>query len=107
MDLNKISQITKQIYLSGIIPLSLSCPQNIKFILSCIDNPYAQLVHKKILMANPDVTVMYLPYDDVLNQNLWQSKKVNIMTHCQKDVPSLLKMYQGRPMIEVGYHFMN
>jgi len=108
MDLNKISKITSSIYLSGVIPLAEEkFPEDIKFILSCIDNPYAMAVHKKIMMTNPDIIVLYLPYDDVLTQNLWQTKNVSILSNHQNNNMSLLKTYKDRPMIEIGYHFMN
>lgn len=104
MDLNNISKITNQIYLSGIAPL-ISLPKNIKFILSCVDNPAARYIHKKVNAERPDIIILYLPYDDVLTQNLWQTNKNQIsMTPLSQQ---LLKMYQGHSMIEIGYHFMN
>ena len=104
MELNNISKITNQIYLSGIIPL-VSLPKNIKFILSCVDNPSARYMHKKISAERPDIIILYVPYDDVLTQNLWQTNRNQVsMTPSSQQ---LLKMYQGRSMIEIGYHFMN
>lgn len=129
-----ISKITNQIFLSGTIPLAHNpnyiSQLNIKYILSCVDNQYVRHVHEKIMMSNPDVTILYLPYNDNVNQNLWKTNKNNISvskytnnfnepktvvdpcksilsTFNSNNVSSYLQSYHERPMIEIGYHFMD
>ena len=75
-ELNKSSRISENIYLSGIYPLNNNSKtiQNlgIKFILSCVDRKYIGDIHDMTLINNKDVMIIYLPYDDVVTQNLWQ-----------------------------------
>ena len=75
-DLSKISQITSNIYLSGIFPLEENYEKikelNIKYILCCVDRNFISQVHDRILADNPNLTILYLPYNDDLNQNLWK-----------------------------------
>lgn len=136
-DLSIISKVTNQIYLSGVNPLNDNPNElkknNIKYILSCVDNPYVRRAHEKILMDNPDVTILYLPYSDITTQNLWKinknevsiSKYINpnnfnkmsmqtnnpctstVTYYDPNNIESLIKIYQGRPMIEIGYHFID
>lgn len=117
-DLSKISQITDHIYLSGIYPLEdepeLINKLNIKYILSCVDRPYVGQVHEKIMLQNPDITIMYLPYNDNVKQNLWQknSNKVTIVRFADsvesyETLKKQINMYQNKPLIDIGYYFIN
>lgn len=117
-DLSKISKITNNIYLSGIYPLDenyeLIKKLNIKYILSCVDRNYISEVHDKIMLSNPDVTILYIPYNDEIGQNLWMKNNdhINIIKYiCSSDdfneLTYQLKKYKNKPMIEIGYHFIN
>ena len=117
-DLSKISQINDHLYLSGIFPLDenyeLIRKHNIKYILSCMDRAQVSEIHNKIMVDNPDLTIMYLPYNDEINQNLWNANKsqVNIVRYtCSiqeyDKLTKLINFYNNKPMIEVGYHFIN
>ena len=117
-DLTKISQITNNIFLSGIFPLEdnseLIKKLNIKYILSCVDRNYISEVHDKIMIDNPDLTILYIPYNDEIEQNLWRKNKNNIdiikYAGCIDDfnkVKELIDVYDNKPMIEIGYHFIN
>jgi protein-tyrosine phosphatase len=116
-DLLKIHQITQNIFLSGIFPLndvSIINKLNIKYILSCMDPKNSHDIHNKILINNPDITILYLPYEDYTYQNLWMknNNKVQIYKYCNsveeyKDILNKLKLYQNKPLIEIGYNFIN
>lgn len=117
-DLTNISKISDNIFLSGIFPLNdnvdLLRKMNIKYIICCVDKSHTGNVHDQLLSNIQDLTVMYLPYNDDLKQNLWKSNKnhINIVkyTKNQSDVDKLsklLKIYHNKPMIEIGYHFIN
>lgn len=117
-DLCKISQITNNIYLSGIFPLDNDYKMikklDIKYILACVDRNYISEIHDKIMIDNPDITILYLPYSDDILQNLWKKNKNNISiikyTESMEDFNNLseqLKVYYNKPMIEIGYHFVN
>lgn len=118
-DLLKASSITNNIYVSGYFPLE-ERPQllkelGIKYILSCVDRDQIASVHDAVLFANPDVTIMYLPYSDTIEQNLWMpnsNNQVQIVryapsTDTYAQLKQLMDLYQNKPMIEVGYHFMD
>ncbi|AGD92695.1 putative tyrosine-protein phosphatase [Megavirus lba] len=117
-DLNKISNISKNIYLSGIFPMEDDYSQiknlNIKYILSCVDRKYVSDVHDKIMFDNPDLTILYIPFNDDIYQNLWKKNKseINIVKYSTSmdDFNLLLSQYnnyQNKPMIEIAYHFIN
>jgi hypothetical protein len=117
-DLSKISNITKNIFVSGIYPLDEDCGLikkfKIKYILSCVDQHYISGIHDKIMSDNPDVTILYLPYNDDIDQNLWTkyknkmfTVKYSISTEEFDEFSKQLSIYNNKPMIEVGYHFIN
>lgn len=117
-DLSKISKITENIYLSGVYPLDenyyLIKQLNIKYILSCVDRNYIGGIHEKIMIDNPDITILYLPYNDEIDQNLWKRNedKINIVKYSSsvEDYNILrkqLEIYKNKPMIEIAYHFIN
>lgn len=117
-DLSKISQITDNIFLSGIFPLDenheLIKKLNIKYILACVDRNYISEVHDKIMIDNPGLTILYLPYNDDINQNLWKKNfnHIDMIKYAgsMEDYNILtqqLKNYLNKPMIEIGYHFID
>lgn len=117
-DLLTISRITPNIYLSGIYPLEVypDAIKNlkIKYILACVSRKNIADIHDKITMANPDITILYLPYSDVNEQNLWQINNdiINIVKYTKtNDEYEILKqqynLYRDERLIEIGYHFMN
>ena len=118
-DLCKISQITNNIFLSGIFPLDedhhLIKKLNINYILACVDRNYISEVHDKIMSENPDVTILYLPYNDDTQQNLWEKnnhRQINIIKYTKtiddfNKLSQIMEIYNNKPMIEVGYHFIN
>jgi protein tyrosine phosphatase len=118
-ELSKISQITDQIFISGIFPLDsteddLIKKNGIKFILCCVDRSYMEDTHNKVMMNNPNVIILYLPYDDDIDQNLWKINqnqiKVIKYTNSTEDynkLVNLIQLYNNKPMIEIGYHFIN
>lgn len=117
-ELSKISQITNNIYLSGIFPLDENSAVikklDIKYILTCVDRNMVSEVHDKIMIENPDVTILYLPYNDDIGQNLWRinQKSVDIVKYTGSiqeydEIRRLSNLYQNKPMIEIGYHFIN
>lgn len=115
-DISIISQINNNIYLSGIFvlddPNSIKKLQ-IKYILSCVDREHA-LIHDKLMLENPDIVILYLPYNDNLKQNLWKSNKDHIKLlkysnsiHSHNISLQILENYKDKPLIEIGYHFIN
>ena len=117
-DLAKITKITDNIFLSGIFPLDenydLIKKLNIKYILSCVDKNFVSEIHNKILIENPDIKILYLPYNDDINQNLWETNKnqINITKYSTStDEYDMLKeqlnYYNKKPMVEISYHFIN
>ena len=117
-DFTNISQITDHIFISGMTPLTTKPDVikklHIKNILSCTEQDGIADIHNKILSDNPDITVMYLPYDDDVDQNLWlpNQDQVQIVKYTgtldrYNNVIQLLRLYQNKPMIEIGYHFIN
>lgn len=117
-DLSKISQITDNIFLSGIYPMELDPivikKLGIKYILSCLSREYVSEAHDKVLIDSPGTIILYLPYDDVISQNLWcqNTNKINIVkyvnsTNEYNKLSNLIGQYDKKPMIEVGYHFIN
>lgn len=117
-DLSTISQVSDHLFLSGIFPMDenyeLIRKLNIKYVLSCVDRRYISEIHDKIMVDNPDLTILYLPYNDDINQNLWIPNKnqINIVkyTCSTNDYDKLVRQinfYNNKPMIEIGYHFIN
>jgi protein-tyrosine phosphatase len=116
-DLLKIHQITQNIFLSGIFPLNNSSIINklgIKYILSCMNPENTYNVHNKLLINNPNITILYLPYEDYIYQNLWtkNNNKVQIYKYCNsiedyENVLEKLRIYQNKPLIEIGYNFID
>lgn len=117
-DFSSISKITENVYLSGVYPLDenyrIIKELGIKYILACLDRYLVAAIHDKILADNPDVTILYLPYNDDMCQNLWVANRDQIQMIKYTDsvngynkLRGLLNMYQNKPMIEIGYHFMD
>ena len=67
-ELGSISKVTDNIYLSGIFALdtyeNVIKKLNIRCIICCVDKAYVTDVHDKVLLNNPDLTILYLPYND-------------------------------------------
>ena len=113
-----ISQISKNIYLSGIFPLANDVTalklKNIKYILCCVGKQYVFDIHERIIMQYPDTVILYLPYDDIIDQDLWAQNNnmvdITVYTKSISDydrVNNLLTLYKNKPLIEIGYHFIN
>lgn len=115
-DLSVISQVTDHIYLSGIYPLerdgagstNMIDTLGIKYIVCCVSKDQADNVHDKITMKYPHITVLYIPLDDIIEQNLWLTNKNAVMIKSKKlHVSKYHDLYKRKPMIEIGYHFIN
>lgn len=116
-DFTTISQITPNIYLSGVPAMenyNTIKELGIKYILCCFDRSYITELHNKILMNIPDTTILYLPYDDNIYQNLWAPNKnqIKLLKYVKnmedhKNIMEKNKLYQNKPMIEIGYHFID
>jgi hypothetical protein len=117
-DILSISQITDNVFISGTLPLNdggkMIKKLNIKYIISCLGRDYVSEIHDKIMVDNPDIAILYLPYDDDSCQNLWKKnnnnvsiiKYINSAVDCDKLLHQL-NLYNNKPMIEIGYHFIN
>lgn len=116
-EFDSITQITPQIYLSGIRPLERSPAQlarlGITHILCCVDQIHVVRAQKEIVQKNPKIVIMSLPYRDEESQSLW-ADSTNIaltkMTRTPEDVAALrqtLAFYRNMPLIEAGYHFID
>ena len=70
-EIHKISKIIDNVYISGTNPLQgFNCPLdqlNIKCILSCINSHDMSDIHNKIIEENPDITILYVPFDLINN----------------------------------------
>jgi hypothetical protein len=117
-DLSSISKITNNIFLSGVMPMELNPgiirDYDIKYILCCVKKKNVLNTHNKIMMENPNIVILYLPYDDMLYQNLWRRNnnvidiyKYNGSIYDNNEIENRIKMYTNRPLIEIGYHFIN
>lgn len=114
-ELMQISKVTDHIFLSGIYPMEKNYQiikkLNIKYILCCVDKKYVDDIHAKIISDNSDITILYLPYNDDIYQNLWKSNKnlVKLSSHANKQnkMSQIIELYQNKPMIEIGYHFID
>jgi len=117
-DIISISKITDNIFISGIIPMEMN-PElirknNIKYILCCVKKNNVQKIHEKIMMENPNIIVLYLPYDDMLYQNLWHTNNniIDILKYTgsiydNSEINKIMNLYNNRPLIEIGYHFID
>src|SRR5207248_2076018 len=68
----------------------------------------------KILSENPNVVILYLPYIDDIHQNLWKSNKnlIEIVAYANNNnsydkISSIMDLYKNKPLIEIGYHFID
>jgi protein-tyrosine phosphatase len=117
-DLGVISQITENLYLSGIVPLNdhpeILNTLQIFHILCLVPRRDVLDIHRKIMNHNLQVTIVYIPYADNIQENLWKENKENIEIH--KNLQSLqdhdqivnwIKFYQDKPMIEAAYHYID
>lgn len=116
--LSQISCITDHIYLSGIGALDndsdILKKHGIKYILCCVNKKIVDEIHNRLITSDPNLTILYIPYDDIIYQNLWHINN-NQIQHVQNilDTDSYnktigqLKMYHGKTMIEIGYHFID
>jgi len=114
----EISKIMDHIFLSGVYPLDdddhIIKDLNIKYILCCVDKKYVADIHNKIMLDNPDITILYLPYNDDTYQNLWMPNKdlISITSYMTNNadhdkLSQMMKLYLDKPMIEIGYHFID
>ena len=117
-ELLKISKITEHIYLSGIFSMddnpSLIKQNGIKYILSCTSKDHVTDVHNRILVEDPGVMILYLPYSDDIYQNLWKTNKnlAEIVAYTDNNnnynkISSMMDLYKNKPLIEIGYHFID
>lgn len=115
--MNQISQINENIYISGALALTDDNikKNNIKYILSCIGDDYVRNTHQQLIINNQHLTILYLPYEDMVNENLWRSSEHNkasivkyaSSTEEHNNIYNMILNYQHRPMIEIAYHFIN
>lgn len=116
--LTKISKIEDNIFLSGVIPMELDTSSikrhGITHILCCVSKQYVSDVHHQVMVHSPNVVILYLPYDDDAKQNLWKknSKSVTMKylinsTEAQSCSNNIETKYEGKPLIDIGYHFMD
>lgn len=117
-ELFKISQITDNIFVSGVFPLDNGAQTieklKIKYILSCINRNHISHLHDGITLNNPNITILYLPYYDITRQNLWEKNEnhVSIFKSTSSNIEhqqieQQLNIYNKKPLIEIGYHFIN
>lgn len=117
--LSTISKISNNIYLSGVNPLadtSIIKNLGIKYILCCVPEQNVKLIHNMILMSTPDIIILYLPYNDILEEHLWKrndtQSNISISKYIQKmsdndNIQNLLQKYDNKFMIEIGYNFID
>lgn len=117
-DITNISKIIDGLYLSGSYPLEHNPDfinkHNINYIISCVDRKHIEKIHDQLVLTNPSLTIIYLPYSDILYENLWKinDDQVYIHQHVKseldiKNMNTLLNMYQFKNMIEIAYNFIN
>lgn len=76
---SQISKITDRIYLSGTGELThpnasdFIRNNDIRLIISCIGQEYAAPYHQRLKQLNPNLQMVYLPYNDIPNENLWRT----------------------------------
>lgn len=118
-ELLKISPITDNIYISGIFPLysdedKIIKSEGITHILSCVERSRVSDAHNNIIASHPGVTILYIPYDDNVTQNLWNKNRnhTQLIKNAQdvsehQHIVEQLKLYNNKPMIEIAYHFID
>lgn len=109
-DLNRITNISKNIFLSGVNPLAYNprtiINHNIKYILTCApQNNYMLSVYEKLFEQNPNITIMTIPYYDDIKQNLWKRNDNNIKIIKGGQIHNE-KIYDNKPFIDISFHFI-
>lgn len=114
-ELHNVSLILDRLYLSGIKPFSN--PTNLKgirYVISCVDPKYTSEHHYKLDPVDPDITFVYLPYNDDVYQNLWAPnihnptiRKARSNSYDTKVASYLQDYYANKPMIEISYHVID
>lgn len=113
-----ISKITNHIFVSGIYPLEINyqvlSDNNINFIVSCADDKNILNLLNDLIIHNLNITILYIPFNDNIEQNLWKNNNntINILKYMSKpidflQVKNLLETYKNKPMIEIAYHFID
>ena len=122
-DLTKMSPIVDNIYISGIYPM-ISNPElikklNIGTILCAVDinvcheDICVKKAHSKLFEYNPDLVIMYIPYEDYIYQNLWERNQHNIKFQTRPgnwshmtDLHGMKQKYHHRYAVEIGDHYI-
>ena len=117
-ELNEITAVTDNIYLSGIFPLNIN-PKiikqiGIKYILCCVDRKYVADVHDNVLMHDKNIVIFYLSYNDNIAQDLWKknAKDFHITKYVDdanayEKINNILRSYIDTPMIEISYDIID
>ena len=116
--LTDISKISDRIYLSGIYPLDNSRDVlgelGINCILACVERTFVSETHAKALANHPNMVILYLPYIDDTKQNLWTENKNTIemiqytnSLNKYNEINKQLNLYNNKPLIEIGYNFID
>lgn len=101
------------LYISGLSPIdddeNIISDIGITNIVSCLGRNFVGDAHDKHLRKNPNISVLYIPYDDTTNQNLWtpNNNSITLMKPDKRSMQELLLLYSEKPLIEVAYHFIN
>lgn len=116
-NLKEISKITDNIYLSGMYPITNASEiksLGIRYILSCTCNESIMVAKLRLLNEIENMTIVTIPYDDNIQQNLWKTNKndVNILTFVRSNAThanlvKLLKLYENKSFIEIAYHIID
>jgi len=114
-----ISKITPNLYLSGVNAFSndnadLFRKYNIKHVVCCVDISQTQGYHNPFLMNNNlDFDIFYVPYDDVLEENLWKTNsnlvsltKINITQDEYNRHMKILTNFLNKPMMEIANSYI-
>jgi hypothetical protein len=126
-----LSQINDRIFLSGTNELydpnimNEIQDLNIRLIISCVDRKYVDKYHQPLKVNFPNLTIIYLPYMDIPEENLWKEDAIQISKNPMIKTEVNTQGYwnnsdtrfggsrtnpvtfQGLPMIEIGYYWMN
>jgi predicted protein tyrosine phosphatase len=114
--LYEISKVTDNLYLSGVFPLETDdiIKYNINYVVCCVDPSNVSAEHVNILQLVPNICILYLPYNDIVTENLWKinNGEISILVpdaaSDQRDkFRDALNLYKGKTYIEIGYHFIN
>ena len=115
-DIKYIHLVIPGLYISGTLPLENSASlqeYDIQNILCCVPKKDIGNLHQDLLLENSHICVLYLPYRDTLKQNLWQRadnldfiKYTSDFSELQKNTDTL-SYYHKKPLIEVGYDFID